>query len=620
MILFGPFGDNVICRSAIWRYIIQLIRLVSPSKLVNAMPNRSDTLSNLDRISHITDVHPRKPLADNDYEDQLETASEVSLDEELTKIKILTSVPSQLRSRPNGVVDNGLKQLDNLQLERIFASILVKNNVREQRAKRAEGNFKSNFADITSKPVVHSIFDAPYFKNSEFYGFYILFWLGTGFLFLQDILHNYFHAETTIFSGPVFAIFSTGLIKIAFTDLMMYLTIYFAYFIQYLCSQGWIQWYTSGWILQSVYEGLYTVFWILFVSNSVMKDQWIGRVFLVLHLFVLLMKMHSYAFYNGYLWSILRELQFSEKYLTRLQNREAELPDGYSVEYTRKLLLSSIAFSKFELLHQSGLLEQAKEKNVLEKDSYVLCGELVKFPGNVNIKNFFNYTMYPTTVYELVYPRTKKIRWKYLFEKLCALFGVIFLMLVVAEHSIYPLVQKCNDMRTKNLSSYDKAVFFLLTLFDMIPPFMMEYLFVFHLIWDTILNAVAEVSQFADRDFYGPWWSCTDWSEYSRLWNKPVHRFLLRHVYHSSISALNVSKLWATLLTFTISSIVHELVMYTIFGRLRGYLFYFQMGQIPLVLLSRSRFMRGKKVLGNVICWFGFVSGPAIICTLYLVY
>ena len=125
---------------------------------------------------------------------------------------------------------------------------------------------------------------------------------------------------------------------------------------------------------------------------------------------------------------------------------------------------------------------------------------------------------------------------------------------------------------------------------------------------------------FADRDFYGPWWSCTDFSDFARLWNKPVHNFLLRHVYHSSISAFKVNKIQAAMITFIILSIVHELVMYVIFGIFRGYLLLFQMSQIPLIMLSRSRFLRGRKILGNIICWFGFISGPSIIFCLYLVF
>lgn len=586
------------------------------------MTKRSDTLSNLNRISHISEAQKRKPLANDEYIDSTMESETESIPEdesiELTPSK--TSVSSRLRSRPSDLAKKSVAEMDSAQLQTTFARLISKTSSRQRRSKRAEGKFQSSFADITVTPVTYTIFDAPYFKQLQFYGFYILFWLGTGFLFLKDIIHNYFQAGTSIFGCTVFDTFSTGLVRIAITDLVMYLSIYFSYFVQKLCLEGYIEWYSSGWIMQSVYETLFGLFWLIFICTAVMKDQWIGKVFLVLHLFVLLMKMHSYAFYNGYLWSVLRELQFSESYLVRLDEEKVHLPDGYTVDNMRKMLVDSVAFCKFELLHQSGLLDKGKDIEVLEKDSDCLCEEWSKFPGNLTIQNFFEYTMFPTVVYELVYHRTEKIRWFYVFEKLVALVGVIFLMLVVAQHSIYPVVEICNELRNISRSVKEKGIFYLLILLDMIPPFMMEYLFVFYLIWDTILNLVAELSRFADRDFYGPWWSCTDWSEYSRLWNKPVHRFLLRHVYHSSISAFNVSKLTATLLTFTISSVVHELVMYVIFGRLRGYLFYFQMGQIPLVLISRTDFMREKKVLGNVICWFGFVSGPAIICTLYLVY
>jgi sterol O-acyltransferase len=60
--------------------------------------------------------------------------------------------------------------------------------------------------------------------------------------------------------------------------------------------------------------------------------------------------------------------------------------------------------------------------------------------------------------------------------------------------------------------------------------------------------------------------------------------------------------------------------MYVIFQRLRGYLLFLQMCQLPLVALSRSRFMRNKALLGNVIFWFGIVTGPSLMCSLYLVF
>lgn len=122
------------------------------------------------------------------------------------------------------------------------------------------------------------------------------------------------------------------------------------------------------------------------------------------------------------------------------------------------------------------------------------------------------------------------------------------------------------------------------------------------------LNVLAELTLFADRGFYADWWNCTSWDQFSRDWNRPVHAFLLRHVYHSSISAFHISRSSATLITFLLSACVHELVMWCIFKQLRGYLMMMQMMQLPLIFASR-RWLRGRDVLGNLIFWCGVFTG-----------
>lgn len=76
------------------------------------------------------------------------------------------------------------------------------------------------------------------------------------------------------------------------------------------------------------------------------------------------------------------------------------------------------------------------------------------------------------------------------------------------------------------------------------------------------------------------------WDQFARSWNIPVHNFLLRHVYHSSISSLKVRKHTATLITFTLSACVHELLMWCLFKKFRGYLFMAQMSQLPVRFFS----------------------------------
>lgn len=98
-----------------------------------------------------------------------------------------------------------------------------------------------------------------------------------------------------------------------------------------------------------------------------------------------------------------------------------------------------------------------------------------------------------------------------------------------------------------------------------------------------------------------------------------MHNFLLRHVYHSSISAFHISKSTATFVTFLLSALVHELLMFCLFKKVRGYLFATQLLQLPLAMLSRTKFLKGRNVLGNVIFWFGLFIGPSFITALYLI-
>jgi sterol O-acyltransferase len=142
---------------------------------------------------------------------------------------------------------------------------------------------------------------------------------------------------------------------------------------------------------------------------------------------------------------------------------------------------------------------------------------------------------------------------------------------------------------------------------------------VWYLIWELILNLLGELTRFSSREFYGEWWNCTTWDAFARDWNKPVHNFLLRHVYHSSISTFQISRQTATLITFLLSSVVHELVMWCIFKKLRGYLLLAQMFQLPLVALSRTRMMKDRKTLGNCLFWLGIWTGPSFLSASYLV-
>ena len=45
-----------------------------------------------------------------------------------------------------------------------------------------------------------------------------------------------------------------------------------------------------------------------------------------------------------------------------------------------------------------------------------------------------------------------------------------------------------------------------------------------------MLNIVAELLRFADRNFYQDWWNAQDVGTFWRLWNMPVHKWAVRYV------------------------------------------------------------------------------------------
>jgi sterol O-acyltransferase len=241
------------------------------------------------------------------------------------------------------------------------------------------------------------------------------------------------------------------------------------------------------------------------------------------------------------------------------------------------------------------------------------------YPNNLNLANWADWVCLPTLVYELEYPRQERINWWYVAEKSAALFGVIWIMMVVSQAYIYPCVTEALAMKERGMSLQERWEELPWILSDMLFPLLLEQLLSWYVIWECALNVLAELTRFADRGFYGDWWNSVGWDQYARDWNRPVHNFLLRHVYHSSISAFHLSRGTATFATFLLSACVHELIMLCLFKKVRGYLFAMQLLQLPLVSLSRTKLMKGRTILGNVIFWFGLFVGPSLITSLYLI-
>ncbi|KAJ1930401.1 Sterol O-acyltransferase 2 (Sterol-ester synthase 2) [Tieghemiomyces parasiticus] len=367
---------------------------------------------------------------------------------------------------------------------------------------------------------------------------------------------------------------------------------------------------------------------------------WVQTGVLLLHTLVLLMKMHSYISSNRELaikHARLQELaaEHRDELASSAPDLRAQLgapssDDEASVASRRPASLSTMQRPAGSLpstsatslsppesdsdqsppasvasTHKSAadaVPDWQEEMTDLEED--LTAGDVV-YPGNVTLSNFIDYLFVPALVYEIYYPRITKLRPAYLAEKICATFGVFALLHVTFEDYIIPIVEELPRISIG------------MTILELITPVMISYLLVFYIIFECICNVFAELTRFADRNFYDDWWNSTTFDEFARKWNKPVHHFLLRHIYHYSIDMYKFSRNHATLLTFFLSSCLHELVMIVTVGRVRLYLFGLQMFQLPLIYISRHPVVKNRPLLGNIFFWLSMICGPPMIAVLY---
>ncbi|KAI0083952.1 MBOAT, membrane-bound O-acyltransferase family-domain-containing protein [Irpex rosettiformis] len=433
-------------------------------------------------------------------------------------------------------------------------------------------------------------------------------------------------------------------------------------------QKGWISYYGTGVILQHLWQTavLFTAIKWTFTRHW----PWVQSGYLTLHTLVMIMKMHSYMNINGYLAhvdaqakSILTQLHkltdsfggwdaavaLAESRRRALDassedeaptndtptpsstNNESTLRKRSKSASTRSPQLqpantvnaSQIITTGNHVLPASHVLKPgphplvyhpdetvsslAKDYSELESELVGMGPEYIRWPDNITYKRFAYYMLVPTLVYELEYPMTDKIRPLYVLEKTIATFGTFVLLYTVTESFIFPLTPTPDQS-------------FLRSLLDLALPFMIAYLLLFYLIFECICNGFAELTRFADRQFYEDWWNSTSWDEFSRKWNKPVHTFLLRHVYATSITSYKLSKKSAMFLTFLLSAAVHELVMAIVTKKIRMYLFTLQLAQIPLIAIGRIPAIKKNRLLGNIVFWIGLYAGFPLLCVAYCAY
>ncbi|KAI7841389.1 hypothetical protein COHA_005007 [Chlorella ohadii] len=240
--------------------------------------------------------------------------------------------------------------------------------------------------------------------------------------------------------------------------------------------------------------------------------------------------------------------------------------------------------------------------------------ELLRYPENISLGNLAYFLAAPTLCYQPVYPRSKRFRARWMAKKLVQLSASLGLMLFVTEQYIQPTID--NSLRPMREMDWLRMLERMLKLSI---PTLYWWLAMFYTLFDLWLNIVGEVLRFGDREFYKEWWNATTVGEYWRLWNQPVHKWMLRHVYFPCLRA-GLPKFWAGLMVFFISAVFHEVLVGVPLHMLRLWAFWGLMLQVPLMILSeglKARFKSDR--VGNVVFWvsFCFVGQPLAMMLYY---
>ncbi|ORY71346.1 MBOAT, membrane-bound O-acyltransferase family-domain-containing protein [Pseudomassariella vexata] len=441
----------------------------------------------------------------------------------------------------------------------------------------------------------------------DFHGFFNLFWIGLAIMAITSMLRNIKDTGYPL-RVQIWTLFTVKLWHLGIADFLMVASTAFSLPLHMLTrkSDGGMSWKTGGMAIQSTYQVLWMSLWI--AVPFALNWTWTAQVFFLLHTMVGLMKMHSYAFYNGH-------LSETEKRLRALDNPSTANKDPVYQYPSVENPMGTIANGGLEVDGDSDDegLKQLREDLARELTSPI--GNIT-YPNNLTWSNYVDYFFCPTLCYEMEYPRTKAINWTSLIAKIVATFGCIFLLTIISEEFILPVLQDSHTRLEATSSAFDTLLILFESISWLLFPFMLTFLLVFLVIFEYVLGAFAEITHFADRHFYADWWNSTDWMEFSREWNVPVYSFLRRHVY--ATSKPRIGKNMATIITFLISAMGHEIVMACITKKLRGYGFICQMSQLPIVMLQRTRLVRGKETLNNVCFWCSMILGLSLICSLYV--
>ncbi|PIA64273.1 hypothetical protein AQUCO_00100033v1 [Aquilegia coerulea] len=235
-----------------------------------------------------------------------------------------------------------------------------------------------------------------------------------------------------------------------------------------------------------------------------------------------------------------------------------------------------------------------------------------EYSYDVSFKSLVYFMVAPTLCYQPSYPRTPCIRKGWVTRQLVKLVIFTGLMGFIVEQYINPIVQNSqHPLKGDFLNAIERVL-------KLSVPTIYVWLCMFYCLFHLWLNILAELLRFGDREFYKDWWNAKTVEEYWRMWNMPVHKWMVRHIYFPCLRN-GVPKGVAVVIAFFISAVFHELCVAVPCHIFKFWAFIGIMFQVPLVILTNYLQNKFKNdIVGNMIFWFIFcILGQPMSILLY---
>ncbi|XP_023949775.2 diacylglycerol O-acyltransferase 1 isoform X1 [Bicyclus anynana] len=259
----------------------------------------------------------------------------------------------------------------------------------------------------------------------------------------------------------------------------------------------------------------------------------------------------------------------------------------------------------------NNLVNAVQEQTVEDEKAEGKSSTLVKYPDNLNLKDLFYFLLAPTLCYELNFPRTTRIRKRFLIKRIIEVVFGVNLVLALFQQWMIPSVKNAVDP-----FSQMSVIKITERLLKLAVPNHLIWLCLFYLSFHSFLNLMGELLHFADRNFYNDWWNANNIAQFWSTWNMPVHVWAVRHVY-IPITGLGFSKASASIVVFFISAFFHEYLVSVPLQMFRIWAFLGMMAQPPLSVISKLVQAKLGARWGNIIVWSSLILGQPLAIMMY---